>query len=600
MAVDPLSQEDAAERLRMILNSAKDGIIALDPRGCIDGVNPAIERMFGYSEEELSGNGIGILYEEKPTPAQVASFLSYIRSKAGQTSSSKFRGRRKDGSVLVCDVAVTPMHLSNGVHYVAIVRDITERIRIEEMKNQFVATVSHELRTPLTSISGSLGLLAGGAAGDLPPNALKLVKIAHSNSERLVRLINDILDIEKLESGKMAFEVKPVRLAPLINQSLEGVGGFAEQYGVQLQLLPDLDHAAVLADSDRLMQVMTNLLSNAIKFSPQGEMVTVEIGQGDQSYRVSVSNAGEGIPDEFRDRIFSRFAQADASSTREQGGTGLGLNIVKEIVTRLGGQVGFDSRPGQGATFYFTLPAASRARDKILICTPGSKIPRDTRALASLDIDVRFAQTLEEMRDLVSANSFCAVILDLRLTQTDRAKAVQAIQTHAKNSPVIILAGNTGLETGRLPLPALLEWLELPSAQAAAPTDHPLSAQPPEGRILHVEDDEDILSLVEGAFGSRTEVLAARNVEEGLAVIREHRLDAVILDLDLERGGESGLALLPHIRLLHPAVPVVIFSASDAEASAGSGVDAVLTKSRDSLDEVVSTVRALISSGRES
>ncbi len=398
----------------------------------------------------------------------------------------------------------------------------------------------------------------------------------------------------------MAFEVKPVRLSPLISQSMEGVAGFAEQFGVKLQRVPGLDHAAVLADSDRLMQVMTNLLSNAIKFSPKGEIVTVEIQQAGQSYRVCVSNPGEGIPDEFRDRIFSRFAQADASSTREQGGTGLGLHIVKEIVTRLGGDVGFDSRPGEGAMFWFTLPAADRARDKILICTPESEIPRDTRTLAGLDVDVRFAQTLEEMRGLVVANSFSAVILDLRLTETDRAKAVQAIQASARNSPVIILAGNTGLETGKLPLRALLEWLELPSAQAAAPADYPLSDQPPEGRILHVEDDEDILSLVAGAFGSRTEVLAARSVEEGLAVMRKHRLDAVILDLDLERGGESGLALLPHIRLLHPAVPIVIFSASDADASAGSGVDAILTKSRASLDEVVSTVQALISSSRES
>jgi PAS domain S-box-containing protein len=180
-------------------------------------VNPAIERMFGYSEEDLTGTGIGVLYEEKPTAEQVKSFLAYIRSKAGETWASKFRGMRKDGSVLVCDVAVTPMHLSNGVHYVAIVRDVTERSRIEKMKEQFVATLSHELRTPLTSIAGSLGLLVGGAAGELPPRALKLVQIAHSNSERLVRLINDILDIEKIESGKVALNVQPVQLTPFLS-----------------------------------------------------------------------------------------------------------------------------------------------------------------------------------------------------------------------------------------------------------------------------------------------------------------------------------------------------------------------------------------------
>lgn len=194
--------EDQAERYRKILNSTRDGIIALGPNGCIDGVNPAIERIFGYSEQHLIGKSISFLYEVTPTRDRVTSFLTYIRNNPEKASSYEFRGRRANGSSLLCDVSVTPMELSNGIHYVAIVRDITERKRVEEMKEQFVATVSHELRTPLTSIAGSLGLLSGGAGGGLAPKAAKLIKIAHENSERLVRLINDILDIEKIESGK--------------------------------------------------------------------------------------------------------------------------------------------------------------------------------------------------------------------------------------------------------------------------------------------------------------------------------------------------------------------------------------------------------------
>lgn len=596
MPVDTLSQQDAAARLRMILNSAKDGIIALDPRGCIDGVNPAIERMFGYSEEDLSGNGIGVLYETTPTPAQVRSFLTYIRSKDGQTSNSKFQGRRKDGTTILCDLALRPMHLSNGVHYVAIVRDITEDSRIQQMKDDFVATVSHELRTPLTSISGSLGLLKGGAAGELPPTALKLVKIAHSNSERLVRLINDILDIEKIESGKMAFDVQSVRLGPLLTQSLEGVAGYAEQYGVQFQFNRGFEHAAVEADPDRLMQVMTNLLSNAIKFSPQGGTVSVDIQPADLSYRVSVTNSGEGIPDEFRDRIFSRFAQADVSSTRAQGGTGLGLNIVKEIVARLKGEVGFDSSPGEGSTFYFTLPATEPSKVEVLICTAAENFAHGWPELAEHDIGVRCAASIDEVRELLKTNVFAAVILDLRLTEVYRAEATQAIQADAQNSPLIVLAGDPGTEKGKLPLRALLEWLERPAAAIPSGNASALSAPPPGGRILHVEDDEDILSLVASAFGVETEVIAARNLHEGLDVLQKYRLDAVILDLEL--GDECGVELLPSIRLLHPAVPVVIFTASDTEASAGAEVDAVLAKSRVTLDEVVSTVRTLISSGR--
>ena len=596
MPFDGLSKQDAGERLRMILNSAKDGIIALDPNGCIDGVNPAIERMFGYSEEELDGSEIGVLYEQTPTTEQVSSFLSHIRSKDGETSSSRFRGRRKDGSPLLCDVAVTPMHLFNGVHYVAIVRDITERDKIEEIKNQFIATVSHELRTPLTSISGSLGLLVGGAAGELPHNALKLIKIAHSNSARLVRLINDILDIEKIDSGKMAFDIQPTRLVPLVAQALEGVGGVAEQYGVTLKLGPASEQVVVLADADRLMQVMTNLLSNAIKFSPRGETVLVEIQPGEETCRVSIMNKGEGIPDEFRDRIFSRFAQADGSSTRKQGGTGLGLNIVKEIVTRLRGEVGFDSVPGEGAKFYFTLPAVAANDENVLICTGYGDFIGDVEGLAGLGVTTHFAQTLEELRALIAAHTFSAVILDLRLSETYRAEAVQCIHDYAQNSPLIVLTGDNAIAKGRLPLRALLEWLERPAAEGLSVRDAPPREPASKVRLLHVEDDEDILSLVAGAFGAQTEVIPARSLEQGLAALQTYKFDAVILDIEL--GIESGLALLPRIRNLNPTVPVVVFSASDTEASAGVESDAVFTKSRVSLAEVVRTVRALIETAR--
>lgn len=592
-----LSNDDATERLRMILNSARDGIISLDVSGCIDGVNPAIEQMFGYSQKELIGADIGLLYEETPTDQQVRLFLARVRTKAGTASYSTFQGKRKDCSTLLCEVAVTPMPLPQGVHYVAIVRDITERSRIAEMKDQFVATVSHELRTPLTSISGSLGLLAGGAAGELPKNALKLVQIAHSNSERLVRLINDILDIEKIESGKMVFNTQPVMLSDLIERSLEGMTGFAEQYAVKLNFAPTSEEAIVAADPDRLLQVMSNLLSNAIKFSPNGATVGVDLQPTSDGYRVSVTNSGQGIPDEFRDRIFARFAQADGSSSRQQGGTGLGLNIVKEIIARLGGRVGFDSRPGEGATFYFELPAIIKNQDQVLICTNVAEPVDRPSELSRLNMGIRFTQTISEMRQLLKAHWFSAIILDLRLTEAFRAEAVQAIQAEAQNSPLIILAGDPETVKQNLPLRALLEWLEKPLPELFDDVPGPLSTPAPGGRILHVEDDDDILVLVANAFGPLTEVISARNLDEGLNALRKHRLDAVILDLEL--GSECGLELLPRIRLLHPAVPIVVFSASDAEASAASGVDRVFTKSRVNLEEVVQTVHTLITAGRK-
>lgn len=215
--------------------------------------------------------------------------------------------------------------------------DITERKRSEQMKNDFISTVSHELRTPLTSIRGSLGLVAAGAAGEIPPKVAGLIKIAHSNSERLVRLINDILDIEKIESGRMPFDPRPMALRPLIEQAIESSSNYLADQNVSVILDDQAPGALAAIDPDRLHQVMLNLLSNAIKYSPQDGQVTVRLTRQESMVRLSVIDQGPGIPHAFQSRIFGKFEQADSSDSRQKGGTGLGLSIVKAIVDRLGG-----------------------------------------------------------------------------------------------------------------------------------------------------------------------------------------------------------------------------------------------------------------------
>ncbi|WP_088344080.1 MULTISPECIES: ATP-binding protein [Rhodomicrobium] len=235
-----------------------------------------------------------------------------------------------------------------------------ERKRLEQMKDEFVSSVSHELRTPLTSISGSLGLLMGKAAGELPDAIAELIGIAHTNCQRLVRLVNDILDINKMESGQVQFRFSQVNVRRLVEQSIEANRGFAEGYGVGILLEDGPVAGEVHADPDRLAQVVTNLLSNAIKFSPAGRQVAVAIGRERDKLRISVRDHGPGIANDFRQRIFERFAQADATNTREKGGTGLGLSIVKQVIERLGGEVGFSDAPGGGAIFYIELPALGK------------------------------------------------------------------------------------------------------------------------------------------------------------------------------------------------------------------------------------------------
>ncbi|MES1241337.1 MAG: ATP-binding protein, partial [Acidobacteriota bacterium] len=238
-----------------------------------------------------------------------------------------------------------------------VVRDVDERKRVDHMREEFIS-VSHELRTPLTSIRGALGLLAGGVAGELPPQARNLLEIAANNSERLVRLINDILDIEKVESGALGFRLEPLDLASVLREALEVNAVYARYYEVALCAVRSEPGVFVMGDPDRLQQVLANLLSNAAKFSLRGGTVEVEMVRAEGRVRISVTDHGPGIPEPFRSRVFERFAQADHMIGRHDRGTGLGLSISKAIVERHGGRIWFESEPGVRTTFSFDLPVS--------------------------------------------------------------------------------------------------------------------------------------------------------------------------------------------------------------------------------------------------
>jgi len=232
--------------------------------------------------------------------------------------------------------------------------DISARKEIERMKDEFVAVVSHELRTPLASIIGSLALLDKKAGMD--PETQTLVRVARNNSQLLGRLVDDILDLEKLDSDTLHIQLEPVELEALLSTAIQANQGYAHQYGVSLALADSQGPAWVYANRDRLMQVMANLLSNAAKFSPRGACVEVRLAREPSAFRVSVVDSGPGIPEEFKPRVFQRFSQADSTASRQRGGTGLGLAICRIIIDKLGGDIGFVSAAGIGTTFYFDLP----------------------------------------------------------------------------------------------------------------------------------------------------------------------------------------------------------------------------------------------------
>ena len=594
---------DLSARQEAIFDAVRDAMITHDPQGYIESINPAAAQLYGYRPEDLIGRNVEVLAHE--TPGEETLEREFVRLANSGARVTQFEAKRRDGSTITVDASVSAVSLGDGLHYLAVMRDVTERRRVEQMKNEFVSTVSHELRTPLTSIAGSLGLLAGGVAGELPERASKLIRIAHSNSERLVRLINDILDIEKIESGKMSFDVKPVALRPLVEQAVQANSGFADGFGVRLEIAPGGEDAVVLADSDRLMQVVTNLLSNAAKFSPEGETVLVTLTSMGDMHRLTVVDRGPGISEAFRSRIFTKFAQADASDTRQKGGTGLGLSIVREIVNALGGTVSFETETGRGTAFHVDLPAPAAtveepARPRILVClerADGAEQIR--RSLEKAGCDSDHAGSTDEVRALAARHQYSAVLLDLSLMGEESRALINALRADPRYASTPILVSSSEGADGEVSQAlSVMDWLPKPAsvddfaAEARGAAARIPRAQP---CILHVEDDPDVLRVVASAFEGKAELRSVADIETARKALRTRPFDLVILDLDLPGG--SGIDLLPD--MYDPdgtPIPVVIFSASESTPDTARRVEAALVKSRASLDDLVRTVERLIRS----
>ena len=328
--------------------------------------NPAAHAMLGWRREEVMGMPAAELVPERFRANSLAALARFRETGRleilGQRAERVLR--RRDGSEIPVEMTAGIAGTPEGPFFSIFVHDISGRKQVERMKNEFVTTVSHELRTPLTSISASLALLAEGMAGELPDDAKGLVGIANASSERLVRLIGDVLDIQKMEAGRMDFvrEVQP--LLPIAEKAVASMASLAAQAGVTLvcEAGPGADRLCADVDRDRLTQVLANLLSNAVKFSEAGTTVVTRVedggANGAEMVRLSVTDQGTGIPEDFRGRVFQRFAQADGTNSRRSSGTGLGLSICKAIVEEHGGTIGFDSVAGQGTTFTIVLPAA--------------------------------------------------------------------------------------------------------------------------------------------------------------------------------------------------------------------------------------------------
>jgi PAS domain S-box-containing protein len=340
-------------RLVALLDATTDFVGVANETGELTYINPAGRRIIGLDDDEpLRGL---TLADVTSADGAVVAALRKNGVWEGETAV-----RTRDGQEIPVSQVIVAHTSSQGDRSVAtIMRDISGWKRLDRVKSEFVSTVSHELRTPLTAIRGSLGLLEGGGITNLPANALNLLRIARNNCDRLVRLLNDMLDLDKIEAGKLMLRPVPLEPADVVGATLDELRPMAEQRAIVF--VEDLSAVpAVSGDRDRLIQVLTNLVSNAIKFSPAGSTVTISVVACESGVRFAVQNPGPGIATIDLPRLFGRFQQLDGSDRRRHGGTGLGLAIAKAIVEQHGGTIGVASQPDAGATFWFELPAEPR------------------------------------------------------------------------------------------------------------------------------------------------------------------------------------------------------------------------------------------------
>jgi len=607
-----LAYRDQAARLAAILDNVVDAIITINESGSIESWNNGAERLFGYKSEEVLRRNVRILMPEPHSSAHDGYIRRYIQTGERRIigASREVEGLHKNGHRVPVDLGISEMRIGNRRLFIGIVRDISARLEVERLKSGFVSTVSHELRTPLTSISGSLGLLAGGVAGQLPPKATRLIDIAKLNSERLVRLINDILDLEKAESGRLEFRLETQRLKPIVQHAIDLNRSYAHGFGATLELDPRSDDASVLVDRDRLVQVLTNLLSNAAKFSPRGGVITVRMRAEHDSVCISVHDEGPGIPAEFQGRIFEKFAQADSSDSRSKGGTGLGLSIAKTIVERLGGRIDFDSAAGKGTTFHVRLPMQQEplprqvgtglyAGPVVLVCEDDPDVAMLlAEILRKEGMRAETVPSARAARAALEAVKFDIAIVDLHLPDGDGLEFITELRSRqgTRALPVIVVTARARgqSDASLVSTLQLADWLQKPiDPQRLLDSIRTVLSQPREhrARILHVEDDVSLTDLVQELLESEADVVAANTLAAARASVDDGHYDLVILDITL--GDGCGLDILPLLGRKTSRPPVILYSATEASREISNMVEAALVKSRDSVEELLASVRAL-------
>jgi PAS domain S-box-containing protein len=573
--------EELYRQQEILLDSVADGICGIDKHGLVSFANPAAALLLGASPARLTGRTVHeLLHGSAPAGSQCNKDCALLRATARQVASAGEDAiYRADGTSVPAEYFFTPiMDQGRFSGSVLSFRDITQRYALDRLKDEFISTVSHELRTPLTSIRGALGLLSSGILGQMNDKAANLLRIAVTNSDRLVRLINDILDLERIQSGKEPITFRPLQLSEVVRQAIDGMQPVAEAAGVLL--VHDTTQAEIAGDPDRLLQVLTNLLSNAVKFSQPASSVSVMMRPGATGVTLSVIDQGRGIPADKLEAIFGRFQQVDASDSRQKGGSGLGLAICRTIVMQHSGRIWAERNPVRGSTFRVFLPYKPEPVDTtqapgltgqgtILLAdanraTRPMLVEKLTRHGYRVVEATTVEQTVAAARDGVEA-----ILLDTSLDGMNGWEILPLLRRADPNKkiPIVLLSVANQIPAD---LPGDPEgWVKKPVEEDSLLGElaRVLCGPGERARILVVEDDEDLAGVIANVF-------LRDNIDVKIASTRTAALEAcfsfqphlLVLDIGLPDG--DGFNIVDWLRQ-HESVanlPLVVYSGRDLGA----------------------------------
>ncbi|WP_333608123.1 response regulator, partial [Arsukibacterium sp.] len=619
------------QQLTDVFSAASEmALIATDLQGTITLFNSGAERLLGYHAAELVGKTTPALFHlpqevearsqqlTEQLGEQISGFNVFVTVPMRQGAESReWHYVNKQGQHIPVALTVTVVRDEQQkiTGFLGIAQDITERKRIEQMKNEFISTVSHELRTPLTSVSGALGLVLSGRLGPLSEKAEKILDTAYRNSKRLALLINDLLDIEKIAAGKLHFDMQNHAVSTLLEQAAEDNKAYGAARNVNIELSNETD-AWVRVDEQRLKQVLANLLSNAIKFSPDGATDTLAATADENQVTISVLDQGAGIPDDFKKSIFQKFAQANSSDTRQQGGTGLGLAISRQLLEQMHGAIDFESALGKGSRFYIVLPrvkdhlplspapASNSATNhdnayRILIVEDDADVAHLLQIMledAGYQADIRYngADALQAL----TTQHYDLLTLDLMLPDTSGLYIIRQLRADAKTANIPVVVVSAKMEQGRLEFNGEahnIEWLAKPIAhqQLVKLVARQLFEQR-YPKILHVEDDIDLHAVISAMVSEQVALDHAPTLVSARKLLTEHTYGAVLLDIGLPDG--SGWDLVPFIKAEQPNAAIIVLTGEDVSNDNYPKVEAVLMKTRLSAEQLITVIQQRIGS----